>query len=435
MISEGILAYISVYKELNVGLDRLALDYVHLFSDKFFYLFLYIGCFISLIYLAMSLVTVKKDEEREEALDSKKVPFVTVQIPTMNEIIALRCAKKCLQLDYPKDKYEILIGDDSNDPSVSKKLDEFARKHSKVKIIRRESNEGFKPGNLNNMLKHTKGEIIAIFDSDFIPDKDFLKRIVAPFNDKKVSAVQSRWKFINADKNMVTALASSIVYTFHYVSLSLLKKFGFCFLCGSAEAVRKSDLIKWGGWRSGSLTEDIEYSLRIHKHGKKIFYLPGLQCFNEAPTRPFDLYKQQMRWAYGVVSAYKVHTKDILTSRLISGKQKLFTMLGAFGYLLPIILIMIFIFGAMTLVTTRPAPIDWARFFSETTRNVLLTSGLLVANSIALYRARKIKLLPKVLLSSFSLGLVVTYFVNVGIVKAIINKPMKWFLLKKSTRV
>jgi cellulose synthase/poly-beta-1,6-N-acetylglucosamine synthase-like glycosyltransferase len=302
-----------------------------------------------------------------------------------------------------------------------------------VKILRRKDKTGFKPGNLNDMLRHSKGEIIVIFDSDFAPERDFLKRIVTPFiYDKKISAVQARWKFTNPSQNIVTALASTIVYTFHHVTLSLMKKYDSGFLCGSAEAVRRRELVKDGGWKSGSLTEDIEYSLRIHKNGRKIHYLPALECFNEVPSKPLDLYRQQMRWAHGVISSYKMHSWDLLSTHNLKGKNRLLTFLGAFGYLIPIIILITFVAGIFSILTHRPAPMEWGKFLSELFRNTMLTSGLIIASSISLFRAKKMRLWPKMLMASFSIGLLTTYYVNIGILKALFNKPMEWYLLSKS---
>lgn len=403
--------------------------------------FIYVGAFISLIYLAMSVGAIlsKKQQVNIKTMKKSELPFVTIQIPTKNEIIALRCAKKCINFNYPNNRYEIIIGDDSTKKNVSDRIDRFIKQYKKkfknIKLTRRPDKSGFKPGNLNYMLKHTKGEIIVLFDSDFAPGKDFLKKIVVPFKDKKVSAVQARWKFSNADKNLVTALGSNIVYTFHQISLLLLKKQNKGFLCGSAEAVRKKDLIRLGGWKSGSLTEDIEYSLRLHKDGKQIFYLPDLECYNESPSTPRDLYNQQMRWSYGVISAYKTHTKSILTSENLSGKDKFLTMTGCFGYFFPFILILIIFFGLLSLLTVRVTPIDINQVLFDISKNLVFTSGLLVASTVALCRAKKAKLIPKVILSSFTVGLVTTFYVNKGIIKALFNRPMKWYLLKKSEKI
>src|SRR3989338_5178213 len=90
---------------------------------------------------------------------------------------------------------------------ILRKIKEFASHHSIMKVTKRESNYGYKPGNLNNMLKHSKGEFIVIFDSDFVPEQDFLKKIISPFSDdKKLAAVQARWKIINSNQNIITSL-------------------------------------------------------------------------------------------------------------------------------------------------------------------------------------------------------------------------------------
>lgn len=423
--------FIKVY----LAYGRVILDYLHIIFDKTFYFFLYTAMVLTILYTIITIGAIffKKDT-KEKTFNLKKAPFVTVQIPTRNEDIALRCAQNCLDFDYPKDRYEILIGDDSNDPLVSGKINVFAKNYEQVKVIKRKKNIGFKPGNLNNMLKYSKGSIIVIFDSDFAPGKGFLKRIVAPFvHNRNVSAVQARWNFNNFNQNLVTILGGTIQYICHHIAFSFLTIFGSCFLCGSAEAVRKKDLIKSGKWTSGSLTEDIEYSLRLHKQKKKIVYLPNLECYSELPYKTVDLCKQQMRWAYGVITAYRTHIKDIILSKSLSLKRKLLSLYGGLGYVLPVLILMLFTFGSLSFVTHRPAPIDIPKFLSELGRNIWLTSGLLIASFFSLYKAKKIRYALKMLLSSFSIGLVVTYYVNKGIFRSILKKPMQWYLLNKNS--
>lgn len=413
------------------------LDFLHIGFDSIFYVFLYVAMFFTVIYLMMSIfvITVKK-KRKEIPMDFSKAPFVTIQIPTRNELVALRCAKKCLEFDYPKNKYEILIGDDSDKPEVSEQLAKFAAQHKSVKVCKREKNVGFKPGNLNNMLQYSKGEFLVIFDSDFVPEKDFLKRIIAPFTyDKSVAAVQARWKFMNFNQNVITVLASTIVYVFHQVVLSFMNFFNTSSLCGSAEAIRKKDLIELGGWRTGSLTEDIEFTLRLYKANKKLVYLPNLHCYNEVPFVASDLYKQQMRWAYGVITAYKIHFMDLFFSKKIGFKKKALSMCSGFGYLIPVLILILFCTGWLSFVTHKPGPIDIPRFVTEMSLNVFLTSGLLVASMIALYREKKVKHIFKMILGSFSFGLVTTYYVNKGIFKSILCKPMEWYLLNKNDNI
>ena len=215
------------------------------------------------------------------------------------------------------------------------------------------------------------------------------------------------------------------------ISLSFINIFWTCTLCGSAEAIKKKDLIELGGWTSGSLTEDIEYTLRLYKNNKKIVYLSTLQCYNDVPFIAKDLYKQQMRWAYGVISSYRTHFKGLIFNRSLSVKKKLTSFCAGFGYLMPILILLMFVFGTLSFFTNRPGPIDLIRFFSDLGRNVLLTSGLIVASFFALYKENKIKHALKILVASFSIGIITTYYVNKGIFKSILRKPMQWYLLNK----
>jgi len=403
--------------------------------DKTFYIFLYITIGVSALFLIMSIYNLlSKKKHDEPVLDESKAPFVTIQIPTYNELAALNCAQKCLEMNYPKDRYEIIIGDDSNKKDISRKIDAFAAKHSgMIKVTRRGSNVGFKPGNLNHMLKYTKGEIIIIFDSDFLPDTDFVRRIVAPFQkDKKVAGVQARWKFINNSQNAYSFMGSIIVESFHHVYLPFMKRFGkLSFLCGSGEAVRKDLLIKAGGWRSGSLTEDIEYSIRTLREGYKIEYLEDVEVFCEAPFTAKDLFRQQKRWAYGVILSLVTHFKSVITSKKINLKTKIFIHFQGLGYLFTMLLGLMFITGVISMVSHRPAPIEWLKFLSETGRNILLTSGSIILSIVALWRTKRLKQWWKVFTTSLSIGLVMVYHVNEGIFKALIGGRMEWFMLKK----
>ena len=416
-------------------IGRKILDFFHNIFDSVFKVLLLVAFLVSILYFMMALYALfRKKRQTEKTVNEDALPSVTVQIPTFNEIVAIRCARSCLEFDYPKDKYEIIIGDDSSKPEISKKLQEFARQHSIVRVIKRSSNLGYKPGNLNNMLKYSKGEILVIFDSDFVPQKDFLKRIVQPFlKDKKIGGVQARWKLMNPNQNMISILGATIISTYHHVAMPFVHdKRKMVFLCGSAEAVRKETLIKLGGWESGNLTEDIEFSLRLLENGYKLEYLEDLECDSEVPYTIKDLYRQQMRWAYGVIYSWIKHFKSIAKSKHLNFADKL-CMQGIFlsGYLISVLLAGLFITGTLSFITHAPAPIEWGKFFYELIRNILLTSGLIFASVIALSKANHKKLALPMIASSFSYGLVVTYYVNIGIFKALTKTPMKWYMLNK----
>ncbi len=431
------ITFVSAFFVKYNAFGRQILDFLHIVFDSMFKVLLAAAIVISAFYYVVSiyaLVRKKKANKNQLDINNEKLPFVTIQIPTFNELVAIRCAKSCLEFDYPKDKYEILIGDDSSNPEVSKKLGEFALKHDLVKVIKRKNNNGYKPGNLNNMLKHSVGEILVIFDSDFVPQSDFLSRIVQPFmSDRNIAGVQARWKLINSSQNFISVLGATIVSTCHHITIPFMyNRRKIAFLCGSAEAVRKDVLVKLGGWENGNLTEDIEFSLRLLENGYKIEYLDDLECDSEVPYTLKDLYKQQMRWAYGVIYSWKKHFFDLFRSKNLNMIDRLY-MAGIFcsGYLLSVLLAGLFITGTLSFVTHAPAPIEWGRFFYELVRNVILTSGLIVASVVALSKANKSRLTWKMIASSFSYGLVVTYYVNVGIFKALAKRPMEWYMLNK----
>lgn len=418
--------------KLILGYMREGLDVLNIGFTYFFLFVLGLAFIISVIYYFMYLYNLfNKTSPEEKPLKEKEAPFVTIQIPTFNELAALNCAENCLAFDYPKDRYEILIGDDSNDPSVSAKLLAFANKHSQVSVHKRASNIGYKPGNLNNMLKYSNGEILVLFDSDFLPEKDFLRRIIAPFQYSDVSVVQARWKPINPSLNLITILAGTMSKVFHHLVVPFAQNFSkVAFLLGSAEAIRKKDLIEVGGWSTGCLTEDIECTLRLLLKGKKLVYLPKLECRCEVPFTPIDLYKQQMRWAYGVVLSFKTHYRALVKSSL-GIKEHFGLFLFASGYAFSPLLGGLFIFGVLSFVTHPPGPIDLARFAIETSRNIALSSGLLFTSLFITAKDPELWRLDKLIFASFTYGIVVTYYVNVGIFRVITGKPMPWFMLKK----
>jgi cellulose synthase/poly-beta-1,6-N-acetylglucosamine synthase-like glycosyltransferase len=426
--------FIMTQEEFSIFV-RGTLDFLHRIFNNLFSILLVVAIIISSAYLLISLYVLfsKKAKKRAYEFNQEKAPFVTIQIPTYNELAAIQCAKNCVDFDYPKDKYEIIIGDDSKDKAVSQKIDEFAAGEDLVKVTRRGNNTGYKAGNLNHMLKYSKGEVLVIFDSDFTPKRDFLKRIVAPFKDKKIPAVQARWNAVNAKQNIIAVLGSTIISVCHMVMLPFItKRRRFGFLCGSAEAVRKDLLVKLGGWKAGSLTEDIEYTLRLLKHGHRILYLEDLKCDGEVPHKAKDLYKQQMRWAYGVMTAFKEHGKEITINKKLNTEDKLCAYLDLSGYMISVLLMGLFLAGIVSFMTDTPGPINFIKFIGETGRNVMLTSGLVVTAIIAQCLNKNAKSIPRVVGSFFSYGLVVVYYVNKGIFKGILNQPMKWYMLSKN---
>jgi cellulose synthase/poly-beta-1,6-N-acetylglucosamine synthase-like glycosyltransferase len=407
---------------------------MHSLSYLAYSLFLIPVTFFSFIYyLASFRAILGKEYNTNHTIDAGLFPYVSVQIPTYNEPVAIRCAESCLSFDYPPDKFEIIIGDDSDDEEVSREIDSFAKKHKgKVLVTRRGKNLGFKPGNLNHMLDHSKGEIVVIFDSDFTAPTDFLKRIVAPFiNDENVACVQAEWDFINVGTNHISKLATTLLMFYYSLIVPLNRKFDVPLILGSGEAIRKDILLKLGGWTPGMLTEDTEYSLRVLKAGYKIVYLNDLKVYGEVPYTLKGLISQQKRWSYGNTTAFLKHAKSIITGPMSLMQKIMISYTTYFGYITNFFLLAFFISGTLYFFSQPPAPIDIMRFLGEISPIVLMTSGFIFGGIVALHKKNKKEILLHSLLATFTLGILVSVNVCVGFANAVRGQQMMWTAVKK----
>jgi cellulose synthase/poly-beta-1,6-N-acetylglucosamine synthase-like glycosyltransferase len=338
-----------------------------------------------------------------------------------------------LDFDYPKSKLQILIGDDSDDVNASKLISNFVKKcKNRIKIIRRSSNIGFKPGNLNNMLKYSKGDILVVFDSDFVPPKNFLKKIIPPFlDDEKVGCVQAKWKYLNVRQNRVSKLASTVLMVYQNILAIINHKNGVSLLFGSAEAVRKNILVKLGGWQSGSLTEDVEFAVRLLKNGYKTVYVSDFEVPGEVPFTLKGLYKQQKRWAYGNVKTFLQHYKWLLFGDSLSPFQKSTLLLTLLGYFSAPFLIIFTAFGLVSFMTGNPEAINFVKFFKETAWLFFVNGGFIFAAIVALSKENKSDMIGSVLASSVTVGFYVSFGIMAGIFNAILGRKMKWLLIEK----
>lgn len=400
-------------------------------TDIFHFLVIPVAVFSAFFYFFGIVGLIQKKKQYKHS--AVNCPKVTIQIPTFNELVAIRCAEHCLNMDYPKDRYEIIIGDDSSDKHVSDVLDEFARQH-KIKVVRRGMNSGFKAGNLNNMLKHSNGDIIVIFDSDFMPDRDFLRRIVTPFKDKKVVCVQAKWNYLNMEQSPTSKFASTVLMVYHNILARLNNMAGVPLLFGSGEAVRKSALQELGGWQEGSVTEDVEFSVRALSRGYKTVYLYDLSVKGEVPYNMRSLRTQQRRWAYGNTKAFLEHKKSILLGKFSVAQKALmtFTMLG---YASSFFLVAFMFFGTVSFMTGEPSQINTGQLVSDFFVNFVLASGFTFAGIVALWKENKISHIVVVFFSALTVGILVSLSVCHGIIKALRGKPMYWAIISKKGNI
>ncbi|MCG2783410.1 MAG: glycosyltransferase [Candidatus Altiarchaeales archaeon] len=382
----------------------------------------------------MALRTILVKEEKDEA-DMAEIdwPRVTVQIPTFNEPVAIRCARSCLNFDYPKGGFEIIIGDDSTNPDVSEAINEFAEENKgMVRVTRRGHNRGFKAGNLNHMLKFSEGDIVVIFDSDFTAQRDFLKRVVMPFiKDDKVGCVQAEWDFLNSGKNYISKLSTTLLMFYYSLIVPINKMLGVPFLFGSGEAIRKDLLLEMGGWHEGSLTEDTEFSLRLFKKGYRIVYLDEVKVRGEVPYTWGGLMSQQRRWAYGNTKAFLVHARSILFGQFSVLQKTMIAYTTSIGYLSNLFLLLFLLAGMASFFSQPAAPIDIPKFVNQTMSVFLITSGFLLGGIAALYKKNKLNILLPSLVSVLTVGFLVSFNICVGFFKAVSGKEMVWSAVNK----
>ncbi len=236
--------------------------------------------------------------------------LVTIQLPLYNEMYVIeRLIDSVCEIDYPKDKMEIQVLDDSTDETtaiVAKVVEEKKKLGFDISHIRRGSREGYKAGALKEGMKIAKGEFIAIFDADFIPQKEFLKKTLSYFTDDKVGMVQSRWEHLNGDYSIITK-AQALALDGHFViEQTVRNKSGFFInFNGTGGVWRKKCIEDAGNWHADTLTEDLDLSYRAQLNGWRFVFLKDFTSPAELPSEINALKAQQFRWTKGAVETAK----------------------------------------------------------------------------------------------------------------------------------
>ena len=238
--------------------------------------------------------------------NEEDLPRITVQLPLFNEMYVVeRLVKAVTEIDYPREKLEIQVLDDSTDETV--KLAEatvanYAQKGFDIRYIHRADRLGFKAGALEQGLKLAKGDLLAIFDADFVPRPDCLRKLVDYFTDPLVGCAQMRWSHINGGYNLLTRL-QTIMLDGHFVveQTTRNRTGGFFNFNGTAGIWRRSAIEMSGGWQHDTLTEDTDLSFRAQLMGWKFVYLLDEEAPAEIPVEINAFKAQQRRWAKGVM--------------------------------------------------------------------------------------------------------------------------------------
>jgi cellulose synthase/poly-beta-1,6-N-acetylglucosamine synthase-like glycosyltransferase len=251
---------------------------------------------------------------------ARELPKITVQLPVYNEsTVAARLIRAAGSLEYPRERLEIQVLDDSNDETVAivdREVDDLRRRGVDAKVIRRPSRAGFKAGALDFGLGTASGELVSIFDADFVPEPCFLRRLVAFFDDPKVGMVQARWGHRNREDNLLTRAESALLDGHFVIEHKVRFDDGLFFnFNGTAGIWRREAIESAGGWQHDTLTEDLDLSYRAQLSGWKFVYAPFVVAPAEVPPDIAAFKSQQHRWAKGSVQVLRKLGWRILVSR------------------------------------------------------------------------------------------------------------------------
>jgi cellulose synthase/poly-beta-1,6-N-acetylglucosamine synthase-like glycosyltransferase len=247
------------------------------------------------------------------------LPRVTVQLPIYNEqYVVDRLLDAVCRLEYPKDKLDIQLLDDSTDETVevaSILVERYAALGHPVVCLHRDNREGFKAGALAEGLKTAKGEFVAIFDADFVPPPGFLLQCIHHFTDPKIGMVQTRWTHINRNYSLLTQVEAILLDGHFVLEHSGRSRSGAFFnFNGTAGMWRRTAIDEAGGWEHDTLTEDTDLSYRAQLKGWKFLYLQDVECPAELPVEMTAFKTQQARWAKGLIQVSKKILPRVLKS-------------------------------------------------------------------------------------------------------------------------
>ena len=318
---------------------------LYLFLAVYFFILITVFIYASHRYYMVYLYYKHQKDRPRLKRRLAKLPRVTIQLPIYNEMYVVRrlIAGSC-NVDYPRGLLDIQVLDDSTDETrviASECVREFREKGYNIQYIHRENREGFKGGALQNGLKTAKGEFIAVFDADFIPQRDILKKTVHFFADKKVGMVQTRWAYLNRNYSFLTKI-QAIMLDGHFVIEHTARNWSgrFFNFNGTAGVWRKETIETAGGWQNDTLTEDLDLSYRSQLKGWKFIFLKDELSPSEIPVEVNGFKSQQHRWAKGSIQTAKKLLPAILKSDLpLKVKvEAFFHLTNNFSYLLMLML-------------------------------------------------------------------------------------------------
>ena len=262
----------------------------------------------------------KRSEPKPQRLFSEaELPPVTVQCPLFNEMyVAERLLEAVSQLDYPRDRLQIQVLDDSTDETQGlcrAKVEQLRQVGFDIQYLHRDDRSGFKAGALENGLKHATGEFVLVFDADFVPQPKMLRKMIHHFSNPKVGMVQARWGHVNRDYSRLTEIEALMLDGHFVIEHTARHRSGRFFnFNGTAGMWRAKTISDAGGWQHDTLTEDMDLSYRAQLKGWDFVYLTDVVSPAELPVEMNSFKSQQFRWAKGSIQVAKKLLPTILRS-------------------------------------------------------------------------------------------------------------------------
>lgn len=297
--------------------------------------------------------------ERKLNLSDETCPLVTIQLPIYNEkYVATRLINAVCSMDFPKERMEIQVLDDSDDETsgiIQVLVGKYKEDGFNISAHHRVNRTGYKAGALKEGLKFAKGEFVAIFDADFIPQSDFLKKSLCYFEDSKIGLVQGRWGHIN-EKYSILTKAQAVSLDFHFFIEQKAKSLTHLFMNfnGTAGIWRTLCIKDAGGWHTSTLVEDLDLSFRAQMKGWKCIFDEDLVVNAELPVQMNAAKRQQFRWAKGSIQVAKKLLIMLLSHRALPIDTKIQIFIQLTKHIInPLFLIQFLIFPILLLMNYR----------------------------------------------------------------------------------
>ncbi|HEX3769717.1 MAG TPA: glycosyltransferase, partial [Polyangiaceae bacterium] len=298
----------------------------------------------------------------EGLADGDRLPYVTVQLPLYNEAtVADRLLEHVAAMEWPSNRLEIQVLDDSTDETralVRSKVDDLQARGLDVVYIHRVDRTGYKAGALANGLRIAKGDLIAIFDADFLPQPEFLRAVVPHFiADAKVGMVQARWGHMNREHSLLTRTQALMLDGHHLVENRARAAAGWLFnFSGTGGIWRKEAIADAGGWQHDTLTEDLDLSYRAQLAGWRFIYRENVVTPAELPEDISAFRAQQFRWAKGTVQTARKLLGRLMRAKLtpMQRVEAFFHMTPHFAYPLMVLLSVLLLPALVLMPATNP---------------------------------------------------------------------------------